>query len=336
MQIGIRSTQGDERFRALFEHAPVGVALCEPDGSFCDVNATFRDILGGTAIDLEAGNLLDLLRYTPVEADEVSIWRDGLEDLRDGTAPIARAQLSLAPSDAHPRFVQVTAAPVTLGERSYLLVHLEDATGRRLEERRLVYLATHDALTRLPNRELVQQRLVAALDRAATNGIPIGVLYIDLDGFKALNDRHGHHAGDAVLAALGRRLPAVLRAGDSAGRLSGDEFLVVAGDVSGEGALAELVRRIEGAVHAPVEVAVPGEAEPSTVVEPSASIGAVLSRPGEQPGPLIRRADAAMYATKRARRREHRRGVAGMATKAVDLTGQRQLAYEQSAVAEQC
>jgi len=306
-----RTAPGDERFRALFANAPVGVALSDPDGDFCDVNTTFRDILDGTGIDPDQGNLLDLLRYAPAESDEVTTWRRDLDAVNAGTRPVARVQLSLAPPDAAPRLVQATAARVALGEKDYLLTHLEDATGRRLERQRLVYLATHDALTGLPNRELVHQRLVAALERSAGNGLPVGVLYLDLDRFKSVNDRHGHHVGDALLAAVGRRLTEVLRAADGAGRLSGDEFLVVAGDVPDETALSELVRRIEGVLSEPVEVNGAADDEPVTGRVPlSVSIGAVLSRPGEQAGPLIRRADAAMYAAKRARRRQARRSPA--------------------------
>ncbi len=342
MQTIRRSTQGDERFRALFEHAPVGVALCDPDGSFSDVNATFRDILSGTGIDPDAGNLLDLLGYVPADADEIAQWRDGLDGVRRGDQPVARVQLSLAPPDGPPRFVQVTAARVSLGDRAYLLAHLEDATGRRLEEQRLIYLATHDALTTLPNRELVQQRLVAALARSGANQLPIGVLYIDLDHFKEINDDHGHQVGDALLASVGRRLSAVLRSGDSAGRLSGDEFLVVAGDVADETALAELVKRIDRTLCQPVvvdELAVP------LTVPLTASIGAVLSRAGDQPASLIRRADAAMYAAKRARRRQaerkrgHGRGQGPTNGhgygRGVGLLVQKQLVFEQAAVAEQ-
>ncbi len=341
----VRTRHGDERFRALFENAPVGVALCDVDGSFTDVNDTVREILAGTGIDPDTATLLDLLRYTPTEADEHEQWPAALDAVRSGTQPVARAQLSLSPPDSPPRVVRATAARVVLGERTYLMTHLEDATGRRLEERRLIYLATHDALTGLANRELVQQRLVAALTRAAVSGLPLGILYLDLDDFVEVNDQFGVQAADALLAAVGQRLRVVLRAGDSAGRLDGDEFLVVAGDVAGELALSELVRRLDDTLSEPVEVETGNGvlAVPLTV-----SIGAVLSRPGEQPGPLIRRADAARYAAKRARRRQshrgRRNGVAYTHRPAeppatVELPAQqgrtRQLACEQAAVAEQ-
>jgi diguanylate cyclase (GGDEF)-like protein len=121
------------------------------------------------------------------------------------------------------------------------------------------------------------------------------VMMVDVDHFKAVNDELGHDVGDALLIAVAQRLSAVLRAGDTAGRLGGDEFLVVAGDVPDEVALAELVRRVETALEQPLTVG--GHALPVL-----ASIGAVLSRPADTVAGAIRRADAAMYAAKRARR----------------------------------
>ncbi len=291
---------GDERFRALFGHAPLGVALCEPDGRFADVNPTFRDLVAGTGIDPDRGNLLDLVRHVPETGDEARAWRDGLAAVRARTAPVARAQLSVAPPDAPARWLQATAVRVGLGDHDYLLAHLEDSAGQLLERERLVHLANHDPLTGLANRGLLHERLDAALVRSAGSGLPVGVLHLDLDHFAAVNDELGHDVGDALLIAVAQRLSAVLRAGDTAGRLGGDEFLVVAGDVPDDVALAELVHRVEGAIAQPLDAG--GHAVPL-----SSSVGAVLSRPGDSGPTMIRRADAAMYARKRVRRRQEGR-----------------------------
>jgi lycopene beta-cyclase len=280
---------GDERFRALFEHAPVGVALCEPDGRFSDVNPTFERLLAGTGIDPRTGRLTDLLRQAPDGDSEATAWRDGLAAVRAGTAPVARAELAIAPQGAPPRWLGVTAVRVVLGERAFLLAHLEDATPQRLEQQRLVHLALHDGLTGLANRTQLLERLDTALARTAATGVPAAVLYLDLDGFKQVNDDLGHDAGDALLVAVAQRLSGALRTGDVAGRLGGDEFLVVAGDVADRYGLQEVVRRVEAALSGPLKVRV--------------SIGAVLTRPGETGPEVMRRADEAMYAVKRARRR---------------------------------
>lgn len=302
---------GDERFRALFEHAPVGVALCAPDGAFVDVNPTFRDLLAGTGIDPDGGRLADLVRHAAPGSEEAQRWHDDLGQVRSGARDVARAELSVAPPDAPPRWLEVTAVRVVLGDHAYLLTHLDDTTRRRLEEQRLVRLALHDGLTGLANRTLLHERLEAALARSQRSGLPVGVLYLDLDSFKSVNDSLGHAAGDALLVAVADRLTRVLRAGDTAGRLGGDEFLVVAGDVVDDAALAEILRRVEAALALPLRVD-----EVEVVV--GASCGAVLSRPGEAADLVVRRADAAMYAAKRARRRTARRP--GPAAGAVQLT----------------
>ncbi len=313
---------GDARFRALFEHAPVGVALCDPDGHFVDVNPTFRDLLVGTGIDSDVGSLADLVRHTARGSDEARRWHEDLAAVRSGERDLVRAELPVAAPDAVARWLDVTAVRIVLGGHPYLLTHLDDTTRRRLEEQRLVRLALHDGLTGLANRTLLHERLDAALTRAAASGLPVGVIYLDLDGFKTVNDTFGHAAGDELLVAVAERLTRVLRAGDTAGRLGGDEFLVVAGDVVDETALGEILRRVENALATPIPVE-------GAEVGVGASCGAVLSRPGESGDTVVRRADAAMYATKRARRRTPRRPAPD--ADPVQLT----LLSEQAAVADQ-
>jgi diguanylate cyclase (GGDEF)-like protein len=313
---------GDERFRALFEHAPVGVALCAPDGRFSEVNPTFELLLAGTGLDPRRGRLTDLVgagvstgaAAAQGGATQVSTWQDALDAVRSGTEQVARAEVAITPDGAQPRWLGVTAVRVVLGDRAFLLAHLEDTTPRRLEQQRLVHLALHDGLTGLANRTLLLERLDGALARAAVTGVPAAVLYLDLDGFKQVNDTLGHDAGDALLVAVAQRLTGALRAGDVAGRLGGDEFLVVAGDVLDQSGLREVVRRVETALSGSLKV--------------RASVGAVLSKPGETGPQVMRRADAAMYAVKRARRRTAGRGRAHVVD-AVQLT----LLAEQAAVA---
>ncbi|MEJ2580009.1 MAG: diguanylate cyclase, partial [Kineosporiaceae bacterium] len=286
----------------LFEHAPVGVALCAPDGRFLDVNEALRGLLTGSGVDPGTGGLTDLAGA----ADDpgADAWREGLTEVGAGARVVVRAELPVASPGRAPRWLQATAARVDLGGRAYLLAHVEDMTSRRLEHQQLLRLALHDGLTGLANRTLLAERLEQALDRSNGTGLPVGVLFCDIDGFKDLNDGLGHEAGDAVLVAVARRLTSVLRATDTAARLGGDEFVVVAGDVVDASALAEVERRVCAAVEAPVRVA-------GREVPVRASVGAVLSRPGDTGDGLLRRADAVMYAVKRVRRRAVVRSAAG-------------------------
>ena len=162
----------------------------------------------------------------------------------------------------------------------------------------LTHRALHDGLTGLPNRELFEDRLEQALARARRKTTPLAVLFVDLDGFKQVNDTHGHDAGDDVLVEAGRRLRALGRTGDTVSRYGGDEFTILAEDVGDADAARHLGERVADELAKPY----------SGGIEISASVGiAFAANPAATtPDGLIRRADHAMYRSKRpgARRAE--------------------------------
>ena len=166
---------------------------------------------------------------------------------------------------------------------------LGTALVRLRSEERMRHEALHDPLTGLANRTLLRDRLEHALARSARDGTETGVLFIDLDEFKHVNDRLGHAAGDAVLTELGQRLVHAVRPADTVARLGGDEFVVVCEAIDEETALA-LGQRLDAAIRQPLAVA--GEL--------SASIGIALGR--EDADSLLATADAAVYAAKAAGR----------------------------------
>lgn len=159
--------------------------------------------------------------------------------------------------------------------------------------RRLAHEASHDGLTSLPNRNASLAQLSRSLARTRRSGDSLAVFFIDLDGFKLINDHHGHLAGDALLKKLSERLVLTIREGDLAGRLGGDEFLVVAEPVDGVEEALIIARRLLEALEAPV--AIGGE-----VVHPRASIGVSLAECGTDltPDELLRDADLAVYKAK--------------------------------------
>lgn len=170
-----------------------------------------------------------------------------------------------------------------------------DVTDQRRAEADLAHKATHDTLTGLPNRALLSDRLDQALARAKRDRHPVAVMFIDLDGFKAVNDEHGHDAGDGVLSEVAQRLSIVLRPSDTVARLGGDEFVIVCEDMVGESDAMRVARRALSAIAAePFSV-------PNGDVALSASIGiAFSSYPGVRAEALLRDADAAMYRAKEA------------------------------------
>ena len=169
---------------------------------------------------------------------------------------------------------------------------LGTALVRLRSEEQMRHEALHDPLTGLANRTLLRDRLEHALARSAREGAPTGVLFIDLDEFKRVNDAFGHAAGDAVLAELGRRLVHAVRPADTVARLGGDEFVVVCEEIDEETALA-LGRRLDAAIRRPLDVA-------GAEHQLTASIGIALGR--DDPDSMMAAADAAVYQAKAAGR----------------------------------
>lgn len=169
-----------------------------------------------------------------------------------------------------------------------------DAAGRHLED--LARLARTDALTGLPNRRALEEELARAAARAVRAGSALSALVLDVDRFKQVNDRHGHAAGDAVLATVAARAAAALRAGDLMARIGGEEFAVV---LPG----ADLARAAEAAERIRSAVSAGPIAAGGLALDVTASIGCATLAPGEADGrALLARADAKVYEAKRAGR----------------------------------
>jgi diguanylate cyclase (GGDEF)-like protein len=167
--------------------------------------------------------------------------------------------------------------------------------------RQLRFDSLHDGLTGLANRALLAEQAEQMLARARRHGRGVGVLYVDVDDFKAINDGLGHTAGDEVLRAVATRLSTLLRASDVVGRLGGDEFVVLLDEVTG----AEQVRRVAQRIGRLFEVPIESEALGDTAVVATLSVGVAVEREGTVDD-LLRDADAAMYEVKRSRKRTGR------------------------------
>jgi diguanylate cyclase (GGDEF)-like protein/PAS domain S-box-containing protein len=167
-----------------------------------------------------------------------------------------------------------------------------DVTERTRLERELSHQAFHDSLTNLANQALFRDRVDHALVRATRNGLNVGVLFLDLDNFKNVNDSLGHTAGDELLVAVAERLRGSLRATDTAARLGGDEFAVLIEDVADPEVVTATAARLIAAMQQPF---VPGERE----IFVSASIGVAFGGAGSTSDQLLRNGDLAMYTAKR-------------------------------------
>ncbi len=168
-----------------------------------------------------------------------------------------------------------------------------ELAGTQAGERRARHLALHDGLTLLPNRGCFRERLDRALEQAQPEGSALAVLYIDLDGFKSINDLHGHAVGDDLLRIVASRLMRALRVADTVGRLGGDEFACMLADLPSRAQLTQLACVLFDAVSATVKIG-----DLRLTVRPSIGI-AMWPDHGTTCDGLLRNADAAMFHAKR-------------------------------------
>jgi diguanylate cyclase (GGDEF)-like protein/PAS domain S-box-containing protein len=181
-----------------------------------------------------------------------------------------------------------------------LVLTLRDVTERRRLERELTHRANHDSLTGLANRVVLSDRVQDAVARASRTGAIVALLFVDLDDFKVVNDTLGHEVGDQVLAAVGHRLTAALRVGDTAARLGGDEFAVLIENAHDLSAVEQIADRVVRTLAEPVDV-------DGNLVTTSASVGVATTIDADGGTDMLRQADLALYVAKGAGKGRWRR-----------------------------
>lgn len=269
--------------RRLAEALPTGVLQIRRDRSVVFANARLSAMLGTSN-----PKLADLLARATAESRAAA---HAAVDAALGHGQDGELELELPGRETREgrRFaVSVVAVEADTDDGEGALICVSDVTASVRLREKLTLQATRDPLTGCLNRSALMETLTALLE---DGGASITAIFIDIDNFKPVNDRHGHAAGDQVLVTLARRLQGLVREGDLVARLGGDEFLVLGRGLD-EGARAAVLTRLQDALNTPVSAGV-------CTIELRASVGVSLARSGDTPEELLARADAAMYECKR-------------------------------------
>ncbi|MCU1398383.1 MAG: hypothetical protein JWN62_1492 [Acidimicrobiales bacterium] len=276
----------EARFEIGFEQSAIGAAIADLDGIPTRVNSALCSILGRPAEQLVGRSWVDLVPPEDVPLcvavlARIAAGHDLYHDERQYIRPDGTAVWTSC---------NVTLVRDTAGTPQYLFMQMQDINSRKLMELELAHQAVHDSLTGLPNRALLNDRLNHGLAGTRRRNTQIGVMFLDLDQFKLVNDSAGHETGDRLLIEIANRIATAVRPDDTVARFGGDEFVIICDDVTAADA-QQIGERVLESVRRPAKL---GDQE----VHPSVSLGIAMSDLDSTPASLLRDSDAAMFLAK--------------------------------------
>jgi diguanylate cyclase (GGDEF)-like protein/PAS domain S-box-containing protein len=274
---------------SVFSNSQEGIAITDANNDIIDINAAFTRITGYTRDDV-IGRNPRLLHSGQQEADfyqamwrsicETGTWRGEIWNRRKS-------------GEVYAEILSIDAVRDANGKVQHYVGAFSDISQIKEHQAELERIAHFDTLTGLPNRRLLADRLRRELARSLRNNRKLGICYLDLDGFKPVNDTYGHQAGDRLLIEIANRLQHALRAGDTVARLGGDEFVLLCCDLADDAECFSALERVLKAVEQPYHVA------EAAIANVSASIGVtIFPRDNADADTLLRHADQAMYFAK--------------------------------------
>lgn len=280
----------------VFENAAEGVIITDPNGVILNVNHAFTEFTGYSAEEaigqtptlLRSGRQSDAFyRHMWLTLQNEGQWEGEIWNRRkDGKHYL--------------EWLTISGVRDENGTITHYVAVFSDITTEKENEERLYHLAHYDLLTDLPNRMLFYDRLRQGLLRARRNKRQVAIMFLDLDGFKQVNDELGHHAGDELLRQVARRLSGVLRASDTVARFGGDEFTISVPDIAPDDDVSRVAQKIIEAVAKPYYLG-------SNRAQVTTSVGiSLFPQHGDDPDSLITHADMAMYETKKAGKNSYR------------------------------
>ena len=274
---------------SVFSFAREGIMITKPDGEIINVNEAFSRITG-YSFDEVLGKNPHLLSSGKQSQEFFGVLWQNLVEKGYWQGEIWNRRKS---GEVYAEMLTISAVRDTQGITNHYVALFSDITPQKEYEHQLEHIAHFDALTNLPNRVLLADRLHLAMNQALRRNKPLAVVYLDLDGFKAINDCHGHATGDQLLMIIADRMKQTMRDGDTFARLGGDEFVAVLVDLNDSATCVPMLRRLLDSASEPVEIE-------NTVLQVSASLGVTFyPQLGDvDADQLLRQSDQAMYQAK--------------------------------------
>jgi diguanylate cyclase (GGDEF)-like protein/PAS domain S-box-containing protein len=287
----LQRRRADQRFQALFQHAPDLVSVLDANGTIAYSSPSGAAVLGFGTGALVGSSVFDI-----VHPEDQAYMREQFGALLAERDSVTRLQCRVRPAQGDYRWFEFTASnQMHNPSLNGIVINARDISENRAFQEQLAHEAQHDALTGLPNRRRMQDVLGSSLRSDA-----VAVLFVDLDGFKPVNDAHGHEAGDELLRQVAARLSACVRGQDVLSRVGGDEFVVLMPGVFAPADADAMCARIRYAIEQPFRI-------DGNEVLIGASVGVHLAGPSGDPDEALRCADHAMYTVKKSGggRRQH-------------------------------
>lgn len=282
--------ESEERFRSVMDNAPIGMAIVSLDGNFLCVNQSLCEFTGYHKEELEK---LSFQQITYPE--DLTIDLPNTKKLIDNELTYYKREKRYIRKDGNIVWAQLTVTAVkdnTNGKPLYFISQIENIAERKMNQEKIHQLAYHDSLTRLPNRQLLLDRINHAIAQSERQNVLFAIIFMDIDGFKQINDALGHDIGDELLQEVAVRLVSSVRNHDTVARHGGDEFVIILNPVSHQGDIDKIAKKILSIFDTPFQIR-------NYTLNTSSSIGiAIYPFDGKTTTQLIKNADIAMYKSK--------------------------------------
>jgi diguanylate cyclase (GGDEF)-like protein/PAS domain S-box-containing protein len=273
---------------SVFSHAHEGILITDVRGNILEVNDTFTQVTGYSRKEAVGQNTRILKSDRQSDDYYKCMWKALKEDGYWSSEIWNRRKNG----DIYPEMQSIIAVSDAFGQVMHYVSMFSDITHIKAHQEQLEHSAHHDILTGLPNRTLLAKKLTLAIKQSQRHGKLLALAYIDLDGFKKINDRYGHNTGDRFLIDVSAKFEQSLRAGDFLARIGGDEFIAVLSDLDNISDCEPVLQRILTAASQNIVCN-------DNILKVSASIGVTLyPKYGSDPDQLLRQADQAMYIAK--------------------------------------